>query len=77
MMCEELGQLTSLQMQLVTVLEMSKLEEHLPYTGRYPGRSPESRMAIARAFVAKAVYNISTTRLLLDRLETDPSLRRI
>lgn len=77
MMNEELGQLTCLQMQLVNVLEMSKLEEHLPYTGRYPGRPPESRVSIARAFVAKAVYNMSTTRLLLDRLDTDPSLRRI
>jgi len=77
MMSEELGELTSLQMQLVNVLEVSKLEEHLPYAGRYPGRPPESRVAIARAFVAKAVYNMSTTRILLDRLETDPSLRRI
>ena len=77
MMSEKLGELTSLQMQLVNVLEMSKLEEHLSYAGRYPGRPPESRAAIARAFVAKAVYNMSTTRLLLDRLETDPSLRRI
>jgi len=77
MMSEELGELTSLQMQWVNVLEVSKLEEHLPYAGRYPGRPPESRVAIARAFVAKAVYNMSTTRILLDRLETDPSFRRI
>jgi hypothetical protein len=60
MMSEELGELTSLQMQWVNVLEVSKLEEHLPYAGRYPGRPPESRVAIARAFVAKAVYNMST-----------------
>jgi hypothetical protein len=38
---------------------------------------PEDRVAIARAFVAKRVYNLPTTRALLDRLETDISLRRI
>ncbi|MFT7389634.1 MAG: hypothetical protein ACI8VC_002903 [Candidatus Endobugula sp.] len=48
MMSEELGELTSLQMQWVNVLEVSKLEEYLPYADRYPGRPPESRVAIAR-----------------------------
>ena len=74
---EELGELTSKQKQLINVLEMARLEEHLPYAGRCPGRPPESRVAIARAFVAKAVYNMSTTRALLDRLETDPTVRRL
>ncbi len=33
----------------------------------------EDRIAIARAFVAKMVYDMATTRILLDRLETDPT----
>jgi hypothetical protein len=37
----------------------------------------KDRRAIARAFVAKAVYNLSTTRQLLERLVCDASLRRI
>jgi hypothetical protein len=37
----------------------------------------EERAPIARAFVAKAVYNMPTTRTLLDRLECDQKLRRI
>jgi hypothetical protein len=41
------------------------------------GRPPKERAAIARAFVAKAVYNMPTTRALLDRLESDKNLRRI
>jgi hypothetical protein len=43
----------------------------------YPGRPPADRTAIARAFVAKQVYNMPTTRMLLDRLESDRQLRRI
>ncbi len=43
----------------------------------YPGWPAEDRAAIARAFVAKMVYNMPTTRVLLDRLKTGISLRRI
>ena len=32
---------------------------------------------MARTFVAKAVYDMPTTRVLLDRLDTDAALRRI
>jgi len=41
------------------------------------GRPAKDRQAIARAFVAKAVYNMSTTRQLLERLSSDVALRRI
>ena len=77
MLNEELGELTSMQMPLVNVLELSKLEEHRPYAGRYPGRPLESRVAMASAFITKAVYNMSITGVLLDQLETDPALRSI
>ena len=40
------------------------------------GRPAKDRRAIARAFVAKAAYNMSATRQLLDRLSSDYSLRR-
>ena len=42
-----------------------------------PGRPPSDRAALARAFVAKAVYDMPTTRVLLDRLDTDVALRRL
>ncbi len=77
MIWTELGELTAKQKQLINVLEVAKLEEHLPYAGGYPGRPLEDRVAIARAFVAKMVYNMATTRLLLDRLESDPTIRRL
>jgi len=41
------------------------------------GRPALHERAIARAFVAKAVYNLSHTRQLLDRLHNDSCLRRI
>ncbi len=74
---EELGELTNKQQELVTTLEMIRIEEFILSSSGYPGRRPEDRVAIARAFVAKTVYNMPTTRVLLDRLETDISLRRI
>ncbi len=74
---EELGELTEKQQELVTTLEMIRIEEFILSSYGYPGRPPEDRVAIARAFVAKMVYNMPTTRALLDRLETDISLRRI
>ena len=74
---EELGELTDKQQELVTTLEMIRIEEFILSSYGYPGRPPEDRVAIARAFVAKMVYNMPTTRALLDRLKTDISLRRI
>ena len=73
----ELGLLTKKQQQLITVLEMVRLEEHIPSVRGFPGRPKKDRVAIARAFVAKMVYNLTTTRALLDRLDSDQSLRRI
>lgn len=74
---EELGELTEKQQQLISILEMIRLEEFLHLGYGYPGRPPADRMAIARAFVAKQVYNMTTTRVLLERLRTDQQVRRI
>ncbi len=74
---ESFGQLTNKQQQLISTLEIIRFEEYIPSFGRYPGRPPASRIAIARAFIAKCIYNISTTRALLDRLDCDSKLRRI
>ncbi|MES9857811.1 MAG: transposase [Sedimenticola sp.] len=74
---EGLGELTNKQQQLIRVLEVSQVERHIPYVGQRPGRPPEDRCAIARAFVAKAVYNLPTTEVLLDQLKSDIRLRRL
>lgn len=74
---EELPALTRKQQQLIEVLEIAQLETHLPYSGQAPGRPQKNRECIARAFVAKAVYNLNTTEMLIDRFNSDISLRRI
>ena len=69
--------LTDKQQQLVTTLEFIRIEQFLPDYRGYEGRPQKTRSAIARSFVAKMVYNIDTTTLLIERLSTDKSLRRI
>jgi hypothetical protein len=64
---KELGELTGKQQSLVTTLEIIRLENYLYQYSGFVGRHLADRIAIASAFVAKAVYNIGTTRLLLDR----------
>jgi len=49
---EELGPLTEKQQLLITVLEMLRIEEHIPSHFRLLGRPISDRVAIARAFVA-------------------------
>ena len=73
---EELGPMTDKQQKLVSILEIIRIEDSITYTYKI-GRPPADRKAIARAFVAKAVYNSSTTRELLDRLKSDKAFRRI
>lgn len=73
---EEVGDLSAKQRHLISILEMVRIEEYIK-TSYGPGRPADDRKAIARAFVAKAVFNFPTTRHLLDRLDSDPALRRI
>ena len=74
---EELGPLNAKQQQLITVLEITRVEKFIPSYKGYVGRPQDTRCAIARAFIAKAVYNMGTTTQLLDRLACDKVLRRI
>jgi hypothetical protein len=74
---EEIEPMTELLGRLVTVLDVIGLEAFVPEPPRGPGRPPEDRRALARAFVAKAVLGIPTTSALIERLAVDKSLRRI
>ena len=49
----------------------------LPYFRGQVGRPEEDRAALARAFIAKAVFDIPTTRGLIERLEVDGRLCRL
>ncbi len=74
---QELGELSAKQQQLVSILELISIESSLTASRGYAGRPQEDRRAIARSFVAKAVYNMGTTRQLLERLASDSTLRRL
>ena len=74
---EELGPLGERYRRFVTVLEFARVESFLPHFHGLPGRPVEDRAALARAFIAKAVFDVPTTRALIERLEVDKTLRRL
>lgn len=74
---EEIDPITAKLEQLIVILDTLGLEAYVAIPHRGPGRPPEDRPAIARAFVGKAVLNIPTTVALIERLQTDRSFRRI
>ena len=74
---EALGPLGERYQRLVQVLELVRVEEWVPYQRGWRGRPLEDRAALARAFLAKAVLNVATTRGLVERLQADGTLRRL
>lgn len=62
--------------QVARVLEVIEIERFLP-DSRGVGRPAKDRVALARAFVAKATLNLPTTEALIDRLKVDQPLRRL
>ena len=77
MLREEVGLLTPRHERLVTVLGMASIEAFVQMWPGLPGRPPADHHALARAFVAKAVFNLPTTLALIERLTADPVLRRL
>lgn len=74
---EELGELSSSARRLAAVLEMIPLARFVPSSRGWMGRPSKDRLAIAIAFVAKAIYGFVTTRQLLEALQRDDHLRRL
>lgn len=71
------GPLSGHHKQLVTVPGMARIEAFLPGWQGLRGRPASERAALARAFVAKAVFNFPATRLLIEVLSADKTLRRL
>ena len=74
---EQLGPLSDKHRQLSAVLCLIRVEAFVGSWSGGVGRPAKHRRAMACSFVAKAIYNLSDTRQLLDRLKNDVSLRRI
>lgn len=69
-----LGELSKTGRRLIAILELIPLSRFVPSSQGWNGRPPRDRNAIARAFVAKAVYNLPRTSDLLERLRSDEQL---
>jgi hypothetical protein len=73
---EELGPLSGHHEDFVRALALLEMDGFVSVQhGR--GRPCHDRASIARAFLAKSVFNFPHTRALLDRLVHDPTLRRL
>jgi hypothetical protein len=74
---EETGPLSEKHREVITVLSMLGMEQHLEPSRGGRGRPAHDRVRLARAFMAKAVFNLPTTDLLIELLGSDAVLRRI
>ena len=61
--------------KLIRTLDFAEIEKFITITSLT--NTPKYRKQIARAFIAKSVYNFQTTRDLIDRLHVDRTLRII
>jgi hypothetical protein len=77
MLREEVGPLSAQHERLVVVLDVARIEAFVQMWPGLPGRPPQDRHALARAFVAKAVLDLPTTSSLIERLAVDAALRRL
>jgi hypothetical protein len=74
---EENGPLSEKHRQVITTLSLIGMEAHLDGKRSGRGRPPHDRLTLARAFVAKAIFNLPTTEMLIELLGSDTALRRI
>ena len=68
-----LEELSTKESKLIKILDFAEIEQNI--TVVTITNTPKDRKEIARAFIAKSVYNIQTTRELIDRLHIDRTLR--
>jgi hypothetical protein len=73
---EELGPLSPSLQLLTSTIALLPLERLLGARRARTGRRARDRVALTIAFVAKAIWNLPTTRDLIDRLKVDDALRR-
>ena len=70
---EQFGTLSTKEEKLIRILDFAQIEKNV--TVVTITNTPKDRIEIARAMIAKSVYNMQTTRDLIDRLHSDRVLR--
>lgn len=68
-----MGPLSPKEERLMKILDFAEIENHISHI--QITNLPKDRIQMARAFVAKQVYNFQTTRALIERLAIDKNLR--
>jgi hypothetical protein len=75
---QELDPLTEKEREFIKIVSLLDLPDHMKaYSWRGLGRRKKSRLAMAKAFVAKSVYKIETTDLLIVQLKGCKNIRRL
>ena len=78
MMEDEIGELDEKHCLFITVCELCDLDKHITaYRWIGNGCPPKDRLALCKAFIAKAVWDFATTRDLIDAVRHRPALRRL
>jgi len=75
---DEIGELDGKHRQFVAVCELCAPQRHMKayrWTGN--GCPPSDRLALFKAFIAKAVWDFATTRDLIESVRNRPALRRL
>ena len=72
----EVGPLGVRHTKFIAVLDLVEGVRHVHHGHRGVGNPPADRRALARAFVGRAVRDMPTTAVPVDRLLYDPTLRR-
>jgi hypothetical protein len=75
---DELGELDDRHRQFVAVCEICSPRKHVAaYRWIGNGCPPKDRLAMCKAFIAKAVWDFPTTSALIDAVRHRPTLRRL
>jgi hypothetical protein len=75
---DELGELDDRHREFIAICEICEPRKHLAaYRWVGNGCPPKNRLALCKAFIAKAVWNFPTTSALIDDVCHRPTLRRL
>jgi len=75
---QALDPLSEKEQKIVQMLSLMDLQTHMKaYRWKGKGRKRKNRVKMAKAFVAKAIYNFETTDILMDYLRGCKNLRRL
>ena len=78
MLEDEIGALDEKHRQFVAVCELCAPQDHMAaYRWCGNGCPPHDRLALCKAYIAKAVWDFATTRDLIDAILHRPALRRL